>query len=64
MNIIQPIPGLPTTIHLNASMSIHFFPYAGMSVSDLIYHADEAMYQVKNSDKDNSKLIDATQEIP
>ncbi len=61
---IKPIPGLHASNHLDASIGICLFPYPGMSVSDLIHRADEAMYQVKNSGKGNYKLIDAAQEIP
>jgi len=51
--ISKPIPDIPKGISLSASIGICLFPYKGMTVSDIIDRADEAMYKVKNSGKEN-----------
>jgi predicted signal transduction protein with EAL and GGDEF domain len=47
-------------VDLGASIGFCLFPYDGMTVSDLIHRADEAMYQVKNNGKGNFKMADCT----
>lgn len=56
--LAQPIPGIPSELNLGVSIGICLFPYDGMTVSDLMHRADEAMYQVKNSGKGNFKIAD------
>ncbi len=58
--LTRPIPGIPDEVDLGASIGFCLFPYDGMTVSDLIHHADEAMYQVKNNGKGNFKMADCT----
>lgn len=55
-HLAQPIPGIPSDVHLGVSIGICLFPYEGMSVSDIIHRADESMYQVKNNGKGYYKL--------
>lgn len=47
----QPISGIPADVSLGVSIGICLFPYQGMSVSDMMHRADEAMYQVKTTGK-------------
>lgn len=51
--ISKPLPGIPIDISLSASIGICLFPYKGMTISGIIDRADEAMYKVKSSDKNN-----------
>jgi diguanylate cyclase (GGDEF)-like protein len=51
--ISKPMPDIPKEMSLSASIGICLFPYKGMTVSDIIDRADEAMYKVKNSGKKN-----------
>lgn len=51
--ISKPIPNIPIEITLSASVGICLFPYKGMTVSNIIDRADEAMYKVKSSGKKN-----------
>lgn len=46
-----PFAFLPEHARMGASIGICPFPYAGMTVTDLIHRADEAMYRVKTSGK-------------
>lgn len=47
----RPILGVPAELSLSASIGMCMIPYEGMSTSDIIHRADEAMYQVKCSGK-------------
>ena len=58
--VAKPIPGIPDHSSLGVSIGICLFPYQGMTVSDMIHRADEAMYQVKNSGKSNFAFTVAT----
>ncbi|HJW03194.1 MAG TPA: GGDEF domain-containing protein [Azospira sp.] len=49
--LAAPLAFLPEGCQMGASIGICPFPYDGMSVSDLIHRADEAMYRVKMSGK-------------
>lgn len=51
--ISKPLPDIPIEISLSASIGICLFPYKGMTVSNIIDRADEAMYKVKSSGKKN-----------
>jgi len=51
--INKPIPDIPKEMSLSASIGLCLFPYEGMTLSDIIDKADEAMYKVKSSGKDN-----------
>jgi diguanylate cyclase (GGDEF)-like protein len=46
-----PFPGVPDYMRLGVSIGMCLWPYEGMTGSDLIHRADEAMYQVKSSGK-------------
>jgi diguanylate cyclase (GGDEF)-like protein len=49
--LAKPLPGIPENTGLGVSIGVCLFPYPGMTVSDMIHRADEAMYQVKNHGK-------------
>ncbi len=51
-----PISGIPDDVNLGVSIGICLFPYEGMTVSNMIHRADEAMYQVKNNGKGYFKI--------
>lgn len=53
-----PFDFLPEQAHMGASIGICPFPYAGMTVTDLIHRADEAMYRVKTSGKGRFAFAD------
>lgn len=44
-------PGVPDDMQLGVSIGMCLWPYEGMTSSDLIHRADEAMYQVKSTGK-------------
>ncbi|MBT3066682.1 GGDEF domain-containing protein [Rhodoferax sp. U11-2br] len=56
--LCAPFVFLPEHTQLGASIGICPFPYEGMTVSDLIHRADEAMYRVKMSGKGNMAVAD------
>ena len=43
----RPVPDIPQGLELGASIGICLFPYPGMSATDIIHRADQAMYTVK-----------------
>ena len=49
--LAKPLPGIPENIRISISIGVCLFPYPGMTVSDMIHRADEAMYQIKNNGK-------------
>lgn len=53
-----PFAFLPEHAQMGASIGICPFPYEGMTVSDLIHRADEAMYRVKTSGKGRFAVAD------
>jgi len=53
---LTPFPDVTDDIALSTSIGMCLFPYEGMSVSDIIHRADEAMYQVKKTGKCNFEL--------
>lgn len=53
-----PFAFLPEHTQMGASIGICPFPYEGMTVSDLIHRADEAMYRVKMSGKGDIAFAD------
>ncbi len=53
-----PFAFLPEHAQMGASIGICPFPYEGMTVSDLIHRADEAMYRVKTSGKGRFTVAD------
>ena len=57
--IAVPLEFLPENSGLGASIGLCIFPYEGMTVTDLIHRADEAMYRVKTSGKGNYLLAEA-----
>jgi diguanylate cyclase (GGDEF)-like protein len=58
--ISKPLPSLPDPAQIGASIGLCIFPYEGMTVSDLIHRADEAMYRVKTSGKGNFSAADTS----
>lgn len=58
--IAEPLPSLPVPAQIGASIGLCIFPYDGMTVSDLIHRADEAMYRVKTSGKGNFSAADTS----
>jgi len=56
--LAAPIPGIPQNVNLGASIGLCLFPYEGMTISDLIHRADEAMYHVKNAGKGHYAFAD------
>ncbi len=58
--ISAPLPSLPDQAQIGASIGLCIFPYDGMTVSDLIHRADEAMYRVKTSGKGNFSAADTS----
>lgn len=56
--LAAPFAFLPEHTQMGASIGICLFPYPGMTVSDLIHRADEAMYRVKMSGKGNFSVAD------
>lgn len=58
--IAEPLGFLPENAHMGASIGLCIFPYEGMSISDLIHRADEAMYRVKTSGKGNFSVADTS----
>lgn len=60
--LTMPMSGIPDDMTLSASIGICLFPYEGITVSDLIHKADEAMYQVKSSGKGDYVLADMHRE--
>ncbi len=56
--IAEPLEFLPEHAGLGASIGLCLFPYAGMTVTDLIHRADEAMYRVKTSGKGSYLLAE------
>jgi len=56
--VSKPIPDISMEMSLSASIGICLFPYEGMTVSDIIDRADEAMYKVKSSGKENFLFSD------
>lgn len=58
--ISAPLPSLPDQAQIGASIGLCIFPYDGMTVSDLIHRADEAMYRVKASGKGNFSAADTS----
>lgn len=55
-HLAEPMQSIHDDVNLGVSIGICIFPYEGMSVSDMIHRADEAMYQVKNNGKGYYKL--------
>lgn len=53
-----PFDFLPEHAQMGASIGICPFPYEGMTVTDLIHRADEAMYRVKTSGKGRFAIAD------
>jgi len=53
-----PLPGIPDEMNVGASIGLCLFPYEGMTVSDLIHRADEAMYRVKCGGKGDYLLAE------
>lgn len=49
--ISEPLPFIPEQAQVGASIGLCLFPYEGMTISDLIHRADDAMYCVKTSGK-------------
>lgn len=58
--LAAPFAFLPEHTQMGASIGICLFPYPGMTVSDLIHRADEAMYRVKMSGKGSFSVADLT----
>jgi diguanylate cyclase (GGDEF)-like protein len=58
--LAAPFSFLPEHTQMGASIGICLFPYPGMTVSDLIHRADEAMYRVKMSGKGSFSVADLT----
>ena len=58
--IAEPLGFLPENAQMGASIGLCIFPYEGMSISDLIHRADEAMYRVKTSGKGNFSVADTS----
>lgn len=56
--LAAPLAFLPEGTQMSASIGICPFPYDGMSVSDLIHRADEAMYRVKMSGKGSFAMVE------
>ncbi|KAB2968454.1 GGDEF domain-containing protein [Zoogloea sp.] len=56
--LATPFDFLPEHARMGASIGICPFPYEGMTVSDLIHRADEAMYRVKTSGKGRFAIAD------
>lgn len=46
-SIRESLPGLPADLMLSASIGICVFPYPGMTATDIIRRADQAMYRAK-----------------
>lgn len=62
--IAEPLAFLPENAQMGASIGLCIFPYEGMSISDLIHRADEAMYRVKTSGKGNFSVADTSMPEP
>lgn len=58
--IAEPLGFLPENAQMGASIGLCIFPYDGMSISDLIHRADEAMYRVKTSGKGSFSVADTS----
>lgn len=58
--IAEPLGFLPENAQMGASIGLCIFPYDGMSISDLIHRADEAMYRVKTSGKGSFFVADTS----
>ena len=57
------ISEVPVNVQLSTSIGLCLFPYPGMTVSDMMHRADEAMYQIKNSGKGNFAMADMTKPV-
>ncbi len=60
-----PFSEIPAEISIGASIGLCIFPYEGMTVSDMIHRADEAMYRVKCGGKGDFLLAekDASRDV-
>ena len=58
--IAEPLGFLPENAQMGASIGLCIFPYDGMTISDLIHRADEAMYRVKTSGKGSFSVADTS----
>ena len=61
---MSPMQGIPEDLPLGASIGICLFPYEGMTVSNLIHRADEAMCRVKSADKGHFSIAAVPQPVP
>ena len=50
-------------VHISASIGIAIYPDDGVTMEDLVRHADIAMYQMKTDGKNNFRFYDASMEV-
>lgn len=60
ISINEAIPLNTGSINVGASIGIAFYPTSGMCVEMLIHNADKAMYQAKNSGRNNWVFVSAS----
>lgn len=59
-DIARPYAINGSTIHLTASVGVAVFPHDGDNPDTLLRHADQALYQAKQSGRNGSHFFDAT----